>query len=132
MSGTYQSIVVMGRLGSDPSMKYLPDGITAVTSFSVAVDGFKDKPTVWFKTTAWRKTAELVNQHLSKGDQVLIDGTITASAYTAQDGTPRASLELSIDKIVFIDVAKWKNGAEGGEAASYGPPAADPTEDIPF
>jgi single-strand DNA-binding protein len=70
----YQRLVLVGRLGRDPEMRYTPDG-TPVTSFSVATDrrwtdasGQQQERTVWFRVTAWRRLAETCNQYLRKGD----------------------------------------------------------------
>ena len=104
----YQKIIVVGRLGSDPEMRYTPDG-TPVTSFPVAAsrhwtekDGNKKEKTTWFRVTAWRKLAETCNQYLSKGRTVLVEGEVEASAWTAQDGTARATLEVTARNVRFL------------------------------
>ncbi|HHX65960.1 MAG TPA: single-stranded DNA-binding protein, partial [Chloroflexi bacterium] len=65
----YQKLVIVGRLGRDPEMRYTPDG-TPVTSFSVATDrrwtdssGQQQERTVWFRVTAWRRLAETCSQY---------------------------------------------------------------------
>ncbi len=127
----YQKLVIVGNLGSDPEMRYTPDG-TPVTSFSVAVnrrwtakDGSQGEKTTWFRVTAWRKLAETCNQYLSKGRTVLVEGDIDASAWTAKDGTARASLELTARNIRFLCGSRQSATDEGIAA----PP---PAEDIPF
>ena len=76
----YQQITLVGNLGNDPEMRYTPSGVPVV-SFSLAVnkswttpDGQRQDRTTWFRVTAWRKTAEIVSQYLTKGRQVLIIG----------------------------------------------------------
>jgi single-strand DNA-binding protein len=134
----------MGNLGNDPEMRYTPSGIP-VTSFSLAVnkswvsqDGQRQDKTIWFRVTAWRKTAETVSQYLTKGQRVLVVGEIEeARAYTDRDGNMRASLEVTAQTIKFLGS---RNEATGGhEAGSYGAPAAPAAEgqelrdeDIPF
>ena len=68
-------LIITGRLGSDPEMKYLPND-TAVTNFSVAANrvwkdaqGEKVEQVVWYRIAAWGKQAESCNQYLSKGSQ---------------------------------------------------------------
>ncbi|MFZ1267354.1 MAG: single-stranded DNA-binding protein, partial [Anaerolineae bacterium] len=104
----WQKITIVGNLGSDPDMRYTPSGVP-VTSFSVAVnrkvklqDGSLQDKTTWFRVTAWRQLAETCSQYLSKGRMVLIEGEVEASAYMAQDGTPRASLELTARDVRFL------------------------------
>lgn len=106
----YHNITLVGRLGGDPEMKYLADA-TAVTNFSVAVDdGYgENKRAVWFRVAAWRKTAEAVNQYLSKGDAVLVRGRLNVDPETGgprvfqrKDGTPGASYEVTADEVKFM------------------------------
>lgn len=101
----YQQVVIVGRLGGDPEMRFTQDG-KAVTSFSVAVDAGKDK-TTWFRVSAWEKLAETCNQYLQKGKQVLVEGRVSASAYL-KDGEARASLDLTAHTVKFL-------GAKGDE-----------------
>ena len=130
----YQHVVIVGNLGRDPEMRYTPSGVP-VTTFSVAVsrkwkgqDGEMHEKTTWFRVTAWRKLAELCNQYLSKGRQVLVEGEVEASAWTGQDGEPRATLELTAQNIRFL-------GSRGGSdfekpGAVEGAPIVE--EDLPF
>jgi len=134
MSNGYSKIIVVGNLGGDPEMRFLPDG-TPVTNFSVAVnhvwnkpDGSKGERTDWFRVTAWRGLAEVCNQYLTKGRQVLIEAEqIKASAYTNNQGQPAASLEMTAVRVVFLG-----NGQGQGEAhIDDGAPAVEP-EATPF
>ena len=141
----FQTIIIAGNVGRDPEMRYTPSG-QAVTSFSVATNrqysnnnGETVKETVWFRVSAWGKQAETCNQYLKKGSKVLVEGRLTADPATggpriwnAQDGSPRASFEVSAQMVRFLSS---RNETEGGGTSST--PAADdssaPTEeDIPF
>jgi single-strand DNA-binding protein len=142
----YQKIIVAGNLGGDPEMRYMPDG-TAVTNFSMATNrtwtdrnsGQPVKETTWFRVSVWGRQAESSNQYLSKGRQVIVEGRLRADpntggprVWTAQDGTVRASYEITADTVRFIggreDSADF---ASGGEGASGGAPAQEEDE-IPF
>ena len=106
----YQSTTVIGRLGKDPEMRFTPSG-QAVTSFSVATDrsytdkdGNRAKETTWFKVAAWGKLAEICNTYLKKGSLVLVEGRISEpKVWTAQDGTHKASLDLTANTVKFLD-----------------------------
>jgi single-strand DNA-binding protein len=106
---SYNKATIIGNLGADPELRYLDNG-TAVTSFSVATNlrwtdkdtGEKREKLTWFRVTAWRKLAETCAAHLKKGRQVFVEGRIAASAYLAQDGEARATLELSAQNVVFL------------------------------
>jgi single-strand DNA-binding protein len=141
----YQSITIIGRLGKDPEMRYLPNG-NPVTSFNVATDrkyndasGQLISETTWFRVSVFGKSAESSNQFLSKGKMVLVEGRLRVdpksggpTTYTRQDGTVGASFELIASQVKFLS-PKNEGGApssgEGGPGAGDEPPAGD---DIPF
>jgi single-strand DNA-binding protein len=72
-------VIIVGRLGSDPDLKYTASG-TAIVNMSVATsdvwkdkDGNKQESTEWHRVTVWDKQAEHCNMYLRKGSQVLVD-----------------------------------------------------------
>lgn len=132
----FQQCIIVGNLGRDPEMRYTPDG-TPVTSFTVAVsrrwtgrDGGDGEKTWWFKVTCWRKLAETTNQYLKKGRQVMVVGEVEASAWTGQDGQPRATLELTAREVKFLGTRDDSGGSfdAGDSNTTY----ATEEEDIPF
>jgi len=141
----YQSITIVGNLGRDPEMRFAPSG-QAVTNMSVAVnrkytgsDGQQVKETVWFRVSAWGKSAEACNTYLQKGSLVLVNGRLTADpatggpkVFTKQDGTSSASFEISANTVQFLSS---KGDAERGEDPAWDPAKNSPQakqEDIPF
>ena len=141
----YQSITVIGRLGRDPEMRYLPNG-DPVTSFNVATDrvyndrsGQKVSETTWFRVSVFGKSAESANQFLSKGKMVLVEGRLRVdpksggpSTYTRQDGTVGASFELQANTVRFLSP---KNEGGSSPVSDGGGDEAGPSsggEDIPF
>ena len=128
----YQKTVIVGNLGNDPEMRYTPSGVP-VTSFSVAVNrrwtdqnGDLQEKTTWFRVTAWRKLAEQCAQYLHKGRLVLVEGDIDASAWTGQDGQPRATLELTARVVRFLGSRGDTTLSEGSSEGSVN------EEEIPF
>lgn len=65
-------------------------------------DNQPQERTTWFRVTAWRKLAEVCNQYLSKGRQVLVEGRVSASAWQNQAGEPQATLELTARTVKFL------------------------------
>ena len=102
----YHKLTIVGNLGSDPTMKYTPDG-KAVTTFSVAASNKKDE-TVWFRVSTWDKQAEVCNQYLHKGSRVLVEGALKADAqgnprvYERKDGGWASSYELTAETVRFL------------------------------
>ena len=143
----YQKIIVVGNLGGDPEMRYMPDG-SAVTSFSVATNRrWTDKgtgqpvdETTWFRVSVWGRRAEAANQYLSKGSKVLVEGRLKPDMATggprtwvAQDGTVRASFEITADNFSFMS-SKGEDGGGGysGGGDFAGGSQAQEEDDIPF
>ncbi len=104
----YQQITIVGNVGRDPELRYTNSGI-AVCDFSVAVNrrtknsaGEPIDETTWFRVTAWRQLAEVVAQYLKKGRQVMVVGTVKASAYLDKAGQPAATLEITANEVKFL------------------------------
>ena len=109
----YQKTQIIGRLGSDPEMRFTQDG-TPVSSFSVAtnkkwtVDGEKHEQVCWFRVSAWRKLAETCNQYLKKGRQVFIEGELEPDesggprVWIDNENNPRAGYELTARNVQFL------------------------------
>jgi single-strand DNA-binding protein len=144
----YHTIIIVGNLGKDPEMRYLPSG-QAVTNFNVATsrkytgsNGQLVEETIWFRISVWGKQAETTNQYLKKGSKVLVEGRLVPDAKTGgprvwqgQNG-PGASYEVSANTVRFLSSrgdgeggAAGMAAGEGGEPAGYG---GNPDENIPF
>jgi single-strand DNA-binding protein len=102
-------VILIGNLGSDPEMRFTPDG-RAVTTFRMATNrrfttpsGETKEETDWFRVTVWGKQAEQCNQFLSKGRRVYVDGRFHARNWEGQDGQMRTSLEVTADCVRFLD-----------------------------
>src|SRR5207249_498640 len=124
-------IFLIGRLTRDPELRYVPSG-QPVANFTLAVDrSFKnsqgERETDFIDIVAWRKSAELATQHLSKGRLVAVEGRLQIRSYEVQDGTRRKVAEVVTDRIQFLD---RKNGSgprteesAAVEAEAYAEPA---------
>lgn len=107
--------IILGRAGAEPQMRYTAQG-KAVTNLSVAADvGFGDnKKTVWFRVTFWDKLAEIVNQYVTKGTIIYVEGELVPDEnggpriWTKQDGTPSASFEVNAREFRFAGSAASK------------------------
>jgi len=102
-------LLLIGRVGGDPEMRFTPDGV-AVTTFSMAAnrstrqpDGSYKEEAEWFRISAWRKLAENCNQFLTKGKLVYVEGNLRTRLYDGKDGQKRVSLDVTADKVLFLD-----------------------------
>ncbi len=128
----FQKVIIAGRLGNDPEVRYTPSG-AQVCTFSVATnrrwtdrDGNPQEKTTWFRVSAWGKLADVCSQYLHKGRAVLIEGEVDVSTWTDQNGNARATLELRAANVRFLG----GNSSNGNGAAEPVPAAED--EDVPF
>ena len=102
-------ILLIGNCGSDPEMRYTPNG-AMVVNFSLAVNSYRNgadgeqiQDTEWFRIACWNKTAESVNQFLQKGQRCFVEGRFRSSTYTGNDGTQRQSSEVTAFRVIFLD-----------------------------
>ena len=101
-------IFLIGNLTRDPEMRQTDSGIP-VCNFTLAVNkrSQSDHPEAeYFRVTAWRGLAEICSKYLAKGRKAAVTGTVCASAYIAQDGHPRASMEVTADDVEFLSPRK--------------------------
>jgi single-strand DNA-binding protein len=139
----YQKVIIIGNLGRDPEMRYMPDG-TAVTNFSVATNrswtdrasGEQRKETTWFRVSVWGRQAEATNEYLKQGSQVLVEGRMNSDPQTGgprlfnrQDGSVGTSYEIRAFSVKFLG-GRDDGGFSGEE--SIEPGAAQEEDEIPF
>jgi single-strand DNA-binding protein len=155
----FHRVTIIGRVGQEPQMRYTPDGIP-VTNFSVATTttiskerqpecpaGWKEsyngknwELTTWWRVTCWRGLAETVNQYLTKGRQVFVEGELTGETrdgqqwprvYTANDGTVRASnYEITARTVKFL--GGREEGGAAGAPMGEPPPEGFEEDALPF
>jgi single-strand DNA-binding protein len=114
-------VILIGRLATDPELKYTPSGI-AVTTFRIAVDRpisaearsqGQEKQADFIDIVAWRQSAEFAANYLNKGRLVAVDGKLQIREYVTQDGQRRRSAEVVADNLKSLD--KPREQGEGGE-----------------
>ena len=96
--------VFIGNLTKEPELRSTPDG-TQLCNFTVAVNrNIKGQDTADFvRVTAWRNLAETCGRYLHKGRKVAVTGSVTANAYTGNDGKPVGQLEIkSAENVEFL------------------------------
>lgn len=117
-------VILLGRLGQDPELKYTPSGV-AVCNFSLATSetwndktsGKKQEKTEWHRVVVWGKLAELCSQYLSKGRQTFVEGRIQTRSWEDQDGIKRYAVEINATTVQFIGAT---NTDADSNDSSYG------------
>ena len=129
-------VMLIGYAGADSEMKFTPGG-TPLATFSLAVNetykngnGEKKSNTLWIRCVAWRRVAEIVGEHVTKGKYLLVEGRLQLRSYEDRQGQKRDMTEVVVNSLRFLGPAKNGNGANSAQS----PKAAEsPDEnDNPF
>ena len=109
MTRGLNKVMIIGRLGRDPEMRYTPSG-RPVTTFSVATsrswntsEGGRRTETEWFNVVAWSTLAEICKQHLSKGRLVYIEGRLQTRQWDDPEGAKHSSTEIVANEMIMLD-----------------------------
>lgn len=112
-------VILIGNLGNDPDMRYLPSG-DAVANLSIATtDKYKDKngetqeATEWHRVSFFGKTAEICGQYLKKGSSVYVEGSIRTRKWQDKEGQDRYTTEIRGDRMQMLG---GRGGMSGGTA----------------
>ena len=131
-------VILIGRLGADPEIRYTPSG-AEVATFRIATSeswtnksGEKEERTEWHRIVAWRGLAKICGEFLSKGKLVYVEGRLRTRSWEDRDGNKRTTTEVEA-----TDMKMLGGAGEGGRKArepeaESAPPAAKEEEDIPF
>ena len=111
-------VILVGRLGRDPEVRYLPNG-EAVANFGVATseqwkdrNGERQERTEWHNVTLYRRLAEIAGQYLKKGSQVYIEGRIQSRKYTGKDGVERTAYEIIASEMKMMGSGQSTGSSE--------------------
>ena len=129
-------VMLIGRLGADPQLKYTPSG-RANVNFNLATnaswkdqEGNQQERTDWHRIVAWGKLAEVIGEWLKKGSLVYMEGRLQTRNYDDNNGVKRY-----ITEVIATDM-EMLGGKGQGESSEAGPPeevpAGEPEDDLPF
>jgi single-strand DNA-binding protein len=143
MASSVNKVILLGNLGKDPEVRYLPSG-EPVASFSLATNevwndknGQRQERTEWHRIEVFGKPAQIVRDYLTKGRQVYIEGQIRHEEYTDKEGIKRNVTRVRVSgpgsRIVLLGGGRGEGG--GGSRPSESGPAEEfhaTDEDVPF
>lgn len=140
--GTVNKVILIGRLGRDPELRYTPDG-TAVATLNLATnviwkdkDGNQQERTEWHRIVAWRKLAEICGEWLKKGSHIYVEGRLQTRSWEDKNGVKRFTTEIVADRMQMLDrkgevvAAEAEEPPEIGEVSEPETPASG--DDLPF
>ena len=127
------NVVLVGRLTKDPDIRNTQQG-TVVASFTLAVNrNFKDqngnREADFINCVAWRKTAELIRDHVSKGQQIAVVGRIQTRSYDHQQGQKVFMTEVIVSEIQFLESKVNNNQTNNNSSDPFGASSIDISDD---
>jgi len=137
-------VILVGRLGGDPEVKYTPDGLM-ITNFTLATDeqrkdknGERIQKTEWHRIVTFGKLAEICGNYLSKGRLIFIEGRIQTRAWEDKEGIKRYTTEIIAGNMQMLE-AKGQQKAQApattegsGSTPPYFSAESLPDDDVPF
>jgi len=130
-------VMLIGRLGADPEVRYTPDG-AMITTFRMATDEqWKDKSgervqkTEWHRVVTFGRLAEICGNYLNKGKLIYIEGRIQTRSWEDKEGQKRYMTEIVAASMQMLD-GRGQGKAAAGEEPSSGPEGGYPEDDVPF
>ena len=124
MARGVNKVIMVGNLGKDPEVRYMPNG-NAVANITVATsESWKDKQTgepqertEWHRVVLFRRLGEIAGEYLKKGSQVYIEGKLQTRKWQDNSGNDRYTTEIVADNMQML-------GSRGGGSAGFQPDAA--------
>ena len=108
MARSVNKVILLGRLGKDPELTYIPSG-QSVAKFTMATNrSYKDKSgewkeeTDWHNIVAWGKLGEICAQYLAKGRQAYVEGQIRTRSWEDREGKKRTTTEIIANEVVLL------------------------------
>ncbi|SDX60038.1 single-strand DNA-binding protein [Allochromatium warmingii] len=127
MSRGVNKVILIGNLGADPDVRYMPSGDAVATVSLATSEAWKDRNTgemqertEWHRTVFFGKLAEIVKQYLRKGSKVYVEGKLRTKKWQTQDGQDRYTTEIIVDNMQMLD------SRQGGPSAVPYPDDAAP------
>ena len=154
MARGVNKVILIGNLGSDPEVRYTPDG-APVANFSLATNeswldknGQRQERTEWHRLVLWRRNAEIAQQYLKKGAMIYVEGKLQTRSWDDQSGQKRYMTEVEVRNFQMLDSrgegdgggrdAGYSDRPTGGQSAGPAaqpdapPPPGGDDDDLPF
>lgn len=122
---TLNRVMLIGNLGKDPDVRYMPTGeaVTNITLATVEIwkdkNGDKQEKTDWHRVTFYRKLAEIAGQYLKKGRSVYVEGRMETRGWTDREGVERYTTEVIATDMKMLGSKPGNDSAQTREGAIY-------------
>ncbi len=139
MAKDLNKVMLIGRLGQDPELKFTQSGI-AVAKFSLATsqswkdqDGNNQEKTEWHSIVVWRKLAEICSEYLKKGSKVYCEGSLSTSNWEDENKKKHYKTEIVLNDMIMLDT-KGSSGSSSAQKSEEVPVESSESkdDDLPF
>jgi single-strand DNA-binding protein len=143
--GSVNKVILVGNLGRDAELRYTPGGAAVATLNLATTEVWNDRnsqrqeKTEWHRVVLWGKQAESLQEYLTKGKQIYVEGRLQTRQWDDKDGNKRYTTEIKADRITLLGGAGGGAGRGGGGMERGGSPSPDEPpsapltdDDIPF
>ncbi|MFC0336685.1 single-strand binding protein [Kushneria avicenniae] len=124
MARGVNKVILIGNLGQDPEVRFLPSGspvcnlrLATTDTWTDRQSGQRQERTEWHSVVMFNKLAEIAQQYVKKGSRLYIEGRLQTRKWQGQDGQDRYSTEIVANDMQMLDS---RNGAPGGDAGGQG------------
>lgn len=136
-------VILVGNLGQDPDVKYMPNGDAVVNVTLATSETWKDKAsgenrekTEWHRVVMFRRLGEIAGEYLRKGSKIYIEGKLQTRKWQGQDGTDRYTTEIVANEMQMLDSkgGQESSSASGGytqKSSAKQAPTSPPTQAVP-
>ena len=118
--GSVNKVILVGNLGRDAELRYTPGGAAVATLNLATTEVFKDREgqkkedTQWHRVILWGKTAESLQDYLTKGKQIYVEGKLQTRKWKDKDGNDKYTTEVRGDRVVLLSGGGGGNRGGGG------------------
>ena len=122
--GSVNKVILVGNLGRDAELRYTPGGAAVATLNLATTEVFKDREgqkkedTQWHRVILWGKTAESLQDYLTKGKQIYVEGKLQTRKWKDKDGNDKYTTEIRGDRVVLLGGGGRGDGSGGGGRSS--------------
>ena len=108
MKNLRNTVQLIGRLGANPEIKTFDNGKKMAKLSLATSESYKDQSgekitnTQWHQVIAWGKTAEIVEKHTTKGNEIAVEGKLTYRNYTDKEGTVKYVTEIVVNELLLL------------------------------
>jgi len=146
MARGINKVILIGNLGADPEVKYMPSGDAVTTVRLATSESWKDKTTgenvektEWHRVVFFKRLAEIAGEYLKKGSKVYVEGRLQTRKWQGQDGQDHYTTEIVANEMQMLDGRGASPANTGGQvskqpamATESAGGAPDFDDDIPF